>query len=122
MAAAPSPVAGLISVLEADFRQLSHDARKSQGFASLFNSSDNQPEIKDAADRAVMKIRSLAEHPNALDQIRSSKASTHFYYFFQINTQTSSTSFENYLLCTHKHSNILPLLCAGVLETFASLL
>lgn len=77
MAAAPSPVAGLVSVLEADFRQLSHDARKSEGFASFFNNSDNQPEVKEASERAVMKIRALAEHPNALDQIRSSKASTH---------------------------------------------
>jgi len=78
MAAAPSQVAGLISVLEAGFRQISHDARKSEGFASFFNSSDNQPEVKEAAERAVMKIRALAEHPNALDQIRNSKASTYF--------------------------------------------
>ena len=74
MSSASSPVAGLVSVLEADFRQLSHDARKSEGFASFFNNSDNQPEVKEAAERAVMKIRALAEHPNALDQIKNSKA------------------------------------------------
>jgi hypothetical protein len=73
MAAPPSPVAGLVSVLEADFRQLSHDARKSEGFASFFNNSDNQPEVKEAAERAVMKIRTLADQANALDQIKSSK-------------------------------------------------
>ena len=73
----PSPaMAGLISVLEADFRQLSHDARKTEGFASFFSNSDSQPDVKEAAERAVMKIRALADHPNALDQIRSSKASS----------------------------------------------
>ena len=81
---APSPMAGLVSVLEADFRQLSHDARKSEGFASFFNNSDNQPEVKEAAERAVMKIRAVAEHPNALDQIRSSKASTSSLFKFPL--------------------------------------
>lgn len=70
-----SQVAGLLAVLEADLRQLSHDARKAEGFAGFFGSSDNQPEVKEAAERAVMKVRALADHPgDALNQIRSSKA------------------------------------------------
>lgn len=60
-------------MLEADLRQLAHDARKSEGFASFFSNADNQPEVKEAADRAVMKVRSLVDHPAALDQIRNSK-------------------------------------------------
>lgn len=68
-------VAGLVSVLESDFRQLSHDARKTEGFASFFGNADNQPEVKEAAERAVMKIRSLVDNPNALEQIRNSKVS-----------------------------------------------
>ena len=70
---APNQVAGLVSVLEADLRQLAHDARKSEGFASFFGSTDNQPEVKEAADRAVMKVRSWADNPAALDYIRTSK-------------------------------------------------
>ena len=67
------PSSGLVSVLEADFRQLAHDARKSEGFASFFSNADNQPEVKEAAERAVMKLRGWADHSTALLQIRNSK-------------------------------------------------
>lgn len=71
----PNPTAGLLAVLESDFRQLAQDSRKSEGFASFFSNADSQPEVKEAAERAVMKVRTLTDQPNALDQIRASKAS-----------------------------------------------
>lgn len=64
--------AGLFGMLEAEFRQLSQDARKSEGLASYFSSADH-PEVKEAAERAVLKIRSLAEAPDAVEQIRNAK-------------------------------------------------
>lgn len=65
--------AGLLTVLESDYRQLAHDSRKVEGFAGFFASSDHHPEVKEAAERAVLKIRSLTDQPNALEQIKSSK-------------------------------------------------
>ena len=62
--------AGLAGLLETEFRQLSQDARKSEGLASFFTSSDH-PEVKEAAERAVLKIRSMADSPDALEQIKT---------------------------------------------------
>lgn len=61
-------VAGFIASLEADYRQLSSDARRSEGFVGLFASTDH-PEIKDAAERAVLRLRSLSHGPNAKEQL-----------------------------------------------------
>ena len=63
---------GLIGLLEAEFRQLSQDARKGEGITSWLSSSD-YPEVKEAAERAVLKVRSFADSPDALEQIRHSK-------------------------------------------------
>lgn len=64
--------AGLPAMLEAEFRQLSQDARKSEGLASFFSSADH-PEVKEAAERAVLKIRSVADAPDVLEQLRGAK-------------------------------------------------
>lgn len=53
---------GIIGILEADYRQLSSDARRSEGFVGLFASTDH-PEIKDAAERALLRLRSLGHGP-----------------------------------------------------------
>ena len=63
---------GLPAMLEAEFRQLSQDARKSEGLASFFSSADH-PEVKEAAERAVLKIRAVADAPDALEQLRAAK-------------------------------------------------
>ena len=92
----PNYIAGLISVLESDFRQLSHDARKTEGFASFFGNADNQPEVKEAAERAVMKIRSLVDNPNALEQIRNSKVSSYPLIFYCTkNTHLNATGTQH---------------------------
>lgn len=66
------PSQGFLAALEADYRQISQDARKAEGFVGLFSSSDH-PEIKEAAERAVLRIRGFGEGPTAVDQIRGSK-------------------------------------------------
>ncbi|KAK2078912.1 hypothetical protein QBZ16_002602 [Prototheca wickerhamii] len=53
---------GIIGILEADYRQLSSDARRSEGFVGLFASTDH-PGIKDAAERALLRLRSLGHGP-----------------------------------------------------------
>lgn len=64
-----------ISVIEGDLRQLSQDARKAEGLAGFFSSSDHSPQVKEAAERAVLKLRSFSDQDNALEQIRNSKVS-----------------------------------------------
>lgn len=76
-------MAGFASVLEADLRQLAHDARRSEGFASFFSNADNQPDVKEAADRAVMKVRSLADHHDMLNQIKSCKVCLILIFFLR---------------------------------------
>jgi hypothetical protein len=68
----------MFAVLESDYRQLAHDSRKAEGFSAFFGSSDHHPEVKEAAERAVLKIRSLAEQPTGLDQLRNSKVGSYF--------------------------------------------
>ena len=57
--ASASQVAGLISVLEADFRQLANDARKSEGFASFFSNADSHPEVKEAAEKLYAELTAM---------------------------------------------------------------
>lgn len=71
MVASPG-LGGFLAALEGDFRQISQDARRSDGFSGLFSSHD-YPEIKEAAERAVLRVRGIGDQPGALDQIRSAK-------------------------------------------------
>jgi hypothetical protein len=53
--------AGLASLLEADLRALSAESRKQEsGFAGYFGGA-SFPEIKEAAERALLKMRSLPQ-------------------------------------------------------------
>ena len=63
----------LAVVLEHDYRQLAQDARKSEGVLGFFASSSDAPEVKEAAERAVLKVRSFSDHPVPLEQIRACK-------------------------------------------------
>lgn len=62
----------LVAVLEADFRELGQLARKGDGGFGGFFASENT-ELREAADRAVLKVRSFADFPNAQDSIRETK-------------------------------------------------
>jgi len=62
--------ASLVSLLEADFRNLAQDARKADGIAGFFTSAPN-PEVKEAAERAVLKVRSFTEHEDPVGQVRA---------------------------------------------------
>ncbi|RMZ53764.1 hypothetical protein APUTEX25_003903, partial [Auxenochlorella protothecoides] len=61
-----------VAALEAEYRQLSTEARKTEGFAGLFTSTDH-PEIKEAAEKALLRIRSLADVPDANTQLAQCK-------------------------------------------------
>lgn len=60
----------LVSLLEADFRNLAQDARKADGIAGFFTSAPN-PEVKEAAERAVLRVCSFAEHEDPIGQVRA---------------------------------------------------
>ncbi|CAD7699922.1 unnamed protein product [Ostreobium quekettii] len=65
-----------MTVLESDLRVLSTEARKSDGLAGQLagwlNNSE-QTAVKDAAERAVMRLRAFSREPNCLEAIRGSK-------------------------------------------------
>ncbi len=63
---------GFAAVLEADLRQLSSDARRSDGITGWLSGNDH-PEVKEASERAVLKVRSFSNSPNPVAQIRASK-------------------------------------------------
>lgn len=76
LAERPARAKGALLVLRcsaACCRQLSQDAKKSEGGLASFFSAADHPEVKEAAERAVLKVRSLAEAPDALEQIRAAK-------------------------------------------------
>ncbi|KFM25189.1 MON2-like protein [Auxenochlorella protothecoides] len=68
----PSSSTSFVAALEAEYRQLSTEARKTEGFAGLFTSTDH-PEIKEAAEKALLRIRSLADVPDANTQLAQCK-------------------------------------------------
>ena len=63
---------GLLGLLEADLRQLSSETRRAEGFTGWLTGPEHLP-VKEAAERAVLKLRSLAGQPDAMAAIRDSK-------------------------------------------------
>lgn len=63
---------GLLAALEADLRGICAEARRSDGFAGLFTSTDH-PEIKEAAERAMLKLRMLADSAGPTAQIKATR-------------------------------------------------
>ncbi|GMH33400.1 hypothetical protein BSKO_01234 [Bryopsis sp. KO-2023] len=65
-----------VAVLEADLRTLSNEARKSEGFAGHLAgwlSNSEHPEVKESAERAVLKLRAFARQSDCLGAIQASK-------------------------------------------------
>lgn len=67
---------GFLAVLETDLRLLSSEARRPDSFAGQLSgwlSGSEHPEVKEAAERAVLKLRSLSSKPDALEALRANK-------------------------------------------------
>lgn len=52
----------VFAVLESDLRQLSSDARRSEGFVGWLSGPEH-PQIKEAAERALLKLRQCEGKP-----------------------------------------------------------
>ena len=63
---------GLLGLLEADLRLLSSETRRTEGFTGWLTGPEHLP-VKEAAERAVLKLRSLSGQPDTLASIRDSK-------------------------------------------------
>ena len=61
----------VVGVLETEFRQLAQEARSKEGLAGFFSSATDQQAVKDAAERVILKVRSYADTPDALDQVKT---------------------------------------------------
>jgi hypothetical protein len=70
---------GFANSLQVDYRQLITDAKRSEGFSSqisgFFSGPDN-PAVKEAAERAILKVRSF-NGPHVLQRIRESQVCGH---------------------------------------------
>ncbi len=80
MAAVELPVAAprdsLSAVLESDLRLLSAETRRSEGFTSWLTGPDF-PQIKEAAERGVLKLRSTSGRQSSAEAVQKSKVSPH---------------------------------------------
>lgn len=65
-----------VTVLEADLRALSTEARKSEGLAGQLAgwlSNSEHPEVKESAERALLKLRACARQADSLEALQGSK-------------------------------------------------
>ena len=68
----------LFEVLETDLRALSAEARRSDGVAGHISgwfSGPEHPQIKEAAERTMLRLRSLSGQEEELNSVKTSKAS-----------------------------------------------
>ena len=56
-----------LAALEADLRQLSTDARRSGGFVGWLSGTE-QPQIKETAERALLKLRQCEGKPELVQE------------------------------------------------------
>jgi hypothetical protein len=68
----PSPRDNLSAVLESDLRLLSAETRRSEGFTSWLTGPDF-PQIKEAAERGVLKLRSTTGRNSSAEAVQKSK-------------------------------------------------
>ena len=66
-------MASFVAVLEADLRHLSAEARRADGLAGWLT-GPSHPEVKDAAERAILKLRSLSGPGSPSQAIAGCKA------------------------------------------------
>lgn len=66
----------ITGALESDLRVLSSEARRSDGLASQLTgwlSGPEHPQIKDAAERAILRLRSFGAREDGLEHLKNSK-------------------------------------------------
>ena len=66
----------IASTLESDLRTLSSEARRADGLASQLTgwlSGPEHPQIKEAAERAILRLRSFGAREDGLEHLRNSK-------------------------------------------------
>ena len=62
----------LLAILESDLRFLSGETRRAEGFTGWLTGPDHLA-VKEAAERAVLKVRSLVAHPDPPASVAASK-------------------------------------------------
>lgn len=67
-----SPRDNLSAALETDLRLLSAETRRSEGFTSWLTGPDF-PQIKEAAERGVLKLRSTTGRSSSAETVQKSK-------------------------------------------------
>lgn len=73
--AVASPRDNLSAALETDLRLLSAETRRSEGFTSWLTGPDF-PQIKEAAERGVLKLRSTTGRSSSAETVQKSKVSS----------------------------------------------
>ena len=66
----------IAGALESDLRLLSSEARRADGLASQLTgwlSGPEHPQIKEAAERAILRLRSFGARDDGLEHLRNSK-------------------------------------------------
>ena len=66
----------IAGTLESDLRLLSSEARRADGLASQLTgwlSGPEHPQIKEAAERAILRLRSFGSRDDGLEHLRNSK-------------------------------------------------
>ena len=66
----------IAGTLESDLRLLSSEARRADGLASQLTgwlSGPEHPQIKEAAERAILRLRSFGSREDGLEHLRNSK-------------------------------------------------
>ena len=66
----------IAGTLESDLRLLSSEARRADGLASQLTgwlSGPEHPQIKEAAERAILRLRSFGARDDGLEHLRNSK-------------------------------------------------
>lgn len=62
----------LLAILESDLRSLSAETRRTEGFTGWLTGPEHSA-VKEAAERAVLKLRSFAGQPDSAASIAASK-------------------------------------------------
>ena len=65
------PGVKLVSWLEGEFRHLAAEARSKDGISAFFSSAADQQAVKDAAERVILKLRTLSDSPDGLEVLKT---------------------------------------------------
>lgn len=87
----------LLQSVETDLRTLSSESRKSDTIAGQLAgwlANSEHPEVKVAAERAILKLRALSRQPITREVLKSSKVSSFLSTRFQRNRLGTSSTFS----------------------------